>query len=261
VAGNLSLRHFGSGRFVVKASASTLLKVLAGGALAHGVTTGSYQTIGVAAALAIALVFVAVALDAGMGLRVHQKNSPLWKTTQVLLEEYWGSLYNNLLRSGHWDDKCHIRFVVYFPLRYGFIGPSYLVAQHYLDRDEARNNDDFVIDVRTTSGWAGKVFSTGQTMVADLERSTDLVKLYLTEKQEKFVIQKLGLRSKICVPLRVGPDHILGVFSVESRDSLDRSKFQDPHVAGLIEDVARLVSATCRTAYTLRSHDIKFDAE
>lgn len=261
MAGGLSLRYFGSGRFVAKATASTGLKVLAGAGLAFGITSGSYLIAVSTALAAFVLVFVAVTIDAGMGLRVHQKNSPLFKTTQVLLEEYWTSLFNRLLQSGHWDDKVHIRFVVYFPLRYGFIGPSYLVAQHYLDRDERRNNEDFVIDVRTTAGWAGKVFSTGQTMVADLERSTDLIKLYLTEKQEKFVIEKLGLKSKICVPLRVGPDHILGVFSVESRDTLERSKFQDPHVTGLIEDVARLVSATCRTAYSLRSHDIKSEAE
>ena len=98
-------------------------------------------------------------------------------------------------------------------------------------------------------------------MVADLERSQDLIKLYLTKEQEDFVVRKIGLRSKICVPMRVGPDHIVGVFSVESTAPLSKSKFQNPRVAGLIEDVSKLVVATCKTAYSLREHGLTTNSE
>ena len=258
-------RQFGSARFVLRAAASVLFKVLAGAvtatAIAYAVAggAGAIWVVPVGLVIAAILVFAGVAIDAGMGQRVHQKKTPLWRLTQVLLEEYWTACFNTLVERGHWDKDLHVRFVVYVPLRYALVGRSYLIAMHYLDRDETRNSDEYVIDVRTRSGWAGQVFATGQTMVADLERSGDLIKLYLTEKQEEFVLNTLGLKSKICVPLMAGPDSIVGVFSVESRDPLERSKFQDPQIASLIENVARSVFATCSTAYNLRTHHVGTD--
>ena len=253
---DINFRHYGSARFLLRSVAAASLLVLAG-AVAHlSVSHGGLLYGGVGLVTAMILVFSGVVVNAEMNLRVHQKNTPLGRITQLLLEEYWTRCVEELTKSGQWAPDTHLRFVVYIPLRYGFIGPSYLIPMHYLDRDERMNTDDFFFNVRTRSGWAGKVFATGKTMVADLERSAELISLYLTERQIRF-LHEMGLKSKICVPLMQGPNRIVGVFSVESRDRLDSSKFRDPKVTAMIENLARAVFTVCDTSYSLRRHRVQ----
>ena len=65
MAGNLSLRYFGSGRFVAKTTFSTLLKVFAGAVVAFAAHIGDWRLIAGAIVAALVLVFIAVAVDAG----------------------------------------------------------------------------------------------------------------------------------------------------------------------------------------------------
>ncbi len=256
----LRFSYYGSARFLLRSAASNLLKILAGAAAGVSatytlVTHGPIWVLALGLAVAIILAFAGAVVDAEMGQRVHQRESPLRRTTQALLEEYWLSCRKTLIEKRLWDEDMHVRFVVYIPLRRWFLGASYLMPMHFLDKDEKHNSEDYMMQVRTDSGWAGRVFAEGRPLVADLEDREDLVKLRLSAEQIDFLNQ-LGLKSKIVVPLMAGPDRIVGVFSVESCAPPEQSKFQNEEVAALIENATKFVFAACDTSYNLRRHAI-----
>jgi len=175
--------------------------------------------------------------------------------TQLMLEELWANFRAELILKGLWDEDQHIRFVIYIPMRWMSIGRSHLIPSHYLDSDPERNSANFSIVVRTANGWAGRTLVDGKPYVADLDQTQSLLDLGLTEREMKRVVEELGIRSKICIPL-MADGTAVGVLGLESQHPMSRTKFNQDPVLQEVLALRKPCLKICRTAYWLKEHQV-----
>ena len=194
----------------------------------------------------------------GRDVRFFKPSRSAHAVTDILLEELWTDFREEMIRRELWTDTVHLRFTVYLPQHKFISFLSYLIPVHLMDTQEARNNEMFSLAVRTRGGYAGRVFRNGEPCVADLEGDPDSLRdLFLTEKQQATVRDYFRLKSKMCAPLRVWEGKIAGVFAIESTDSINQTRFNDPNVLATIVSFSETIVHVLGAAYRLRSYRVR----
>ena len=201
---------------------------------------------------ALIVLVIAACINVASGFSFRPKN--VVALAQMLLEGIWAEFRVKAIAKGVWTDKTHVRFVVYIPMRWMSVGPSYLHVAHFLDSNEERNSADFNIDVRSSQGWAGKALANDKSYAADLDQTDSLMGLNLTAKQMGIVRGVFKLRSKVCVPMKRADRKVYGVFCIESCDPMTVTKLDDTNFLPEVVALAGPVLEVCTTAYRLRKH-------